>query len=53
MGGRAPPRPAAPVVLCLAHPGGVHPFGMLKWLDPEMERAWDWDSTAYLGLAFD
>jgi len=34
-------------------PGGVHPFGMLKWLDPEMERAWDWDSTAYLGLAFD
>lgn len=34
-------------------PGGSHPFGMLKWLDPELERSWDWDSTAYLGLAFD
>lgn len=34
-------------------PGGTHPFGMLKWLDPELERSWDWSSTAYLGLAFD
>ena len=24
-----------------------------KWLDPELERSWDWSSTAYLGLAFD
>ena len=32
--------------------GGV-PFGMLKWLDPLREAAWDWSSTAYLGLAFD
>ena len=28
-------------------------FGMLKWLDPEQNRTWDWSSTAYLGLAFD
>lgn len=28
-------------------------FGMLKWLDPELSRSWDWSSTAYLGLAFD
>ena len=34
-------------------PRGANPFGMLKWLDPEMERSWDWSSTAYLGLAFD
>ena len=34
-------------------PGGTHPFGMLKWLDPELARSWDWSSTAYLGLAFD
>ena len=34
-------------------PEGTHPFGMLKWLDPELERSWDWSSTAYLGLAFD
>lgn len=34
-------------------PAGNHPFGMLKWLDPEAEKNWDWNSTAYLGLAFD
>lgn len=34
-------------------PGGTHPFGMLKWLTPELEGGWDWSSTAYLGLAFD
>ncbi|MBS6532160.1 MAG: GNAT family N-acetyltransferase [Oscillospiraceae bacterium] len=34
-------------------PGGANPFGMIKWLDPEMERSWNWASTAYLGLAFD
>lgn len=28
-------------------------FGMLKWLDPEAESAWDWDTVGYLGLAFD
>lgn len=28
-------------------------FAMLKWLDPGMAACWDWDSTAYLGLAFD
>lgn len=34
-------------------PGPDIPFGMLKWLDLEMARTWDWSSTAYLGLAFD
>ena len=34
-------------------PKGERPFGMLKWLSPEREAAWDWSSTAYLGLAFD
>ena len=34
-------------------PEGGRPFAMLKWLDPEVEAAWDWSSTAYLGLAFD
>ena len=28
-------------------------FAMLKWLSPELETHWDWDATAYLGLAFD
>ena len=28
-------------------------FAMLKWLDPERQTRWDWNSTAYLGLAFD
>lgn len=32
---------------------GLGQFGMLKWLDPQLEKSWDWDSTAYLGLAFD
>ena len=34
-------------------PEGGQPCAMLKWLDPEVEAAWDWSSTAYLGLAFD
>lgn len=34
-------------------PGEDTPFGMLKWLSPEDEKAWDWSRTAYLGLAFD
>ena len=34
-------------------PDGNRPFGMLKWLCPELEKSWDWSSTAYLGLAFD
>ena len=34
-------------------PEGKFPFGMLKWLDAQMEETWNWDSTAYLGLAFD
>ena len=38
--------------LCRFPEPGV-PFGMLKWLDPEIARTWDWSSTAYLGLAFD
>lgn len=28
-------------------------FAMLKWLDREMERDWNWERTGYLGLAFD
>lgn len=28
-------------------------FAMLKWLDSQLEKNWDWSSTAYLGLAFD
>ena len=32
---------------------GGRKFAMLKWLDPGAEAAWDWSSTAYLGLAFD
>ena len=32
---------------------GLGQFGMLKWLDPELDRSWDWSSSAYLGLAFD
>lgn len=32
---------------------GPEQFAMLKWLDPALERAWDWNATAYLGLAFD
>ena len=30
-----------------------HRFGMLKWLDPEAEKVWNWDTAGYLGLAFD
>ncbi len=28
-------------------------FAMLKWLDPAVEKSWDWDTAGYLGLAFD
>lgn len=34
-------------------PGPGVKFGMLKWLDPALERDWDWDAVGYLGLAFD
>lgn len=34
-------------------PGEGVPFGMLKWLSPDREAAWDWERGAYLGLAFD
>ena len=26
---------------------------MLKWLDKTVEERWNWEHTAYLGLAFD
>lgn len=32
---------------------GGRKFAMLKWLDPDLDAAWDWSTTAYLGLAFD
>lgn len=32
---------------------GTRRFAMLKWLEPQQDSAWDWTSTAYLGLAFD
>ena len=32
---------------------GSTPFGMLKWLDPALEKGWDWSAAGYLGLAFD
>lgn len=28
-------------------------FAMLKWLDPALEKTWDWNTIGYLGLAFD
>ena len=34
-------------------PGAGVKFGMLKWLDPELEKSWNWDTVGYLGLAFD
>jgi len=34
-------------------PGSGTNFGMLKWLDRDMAARWDWNTTAYLGLAFD
>lgn len=34
-------------------PGNGVKFGMLKWLDPALEKGWDWDRLGYLGLAFD
>ncbi len=34
-------------------PGKNIQFGMLKWLDKILENQWNWDTTAYLGLAFD
>lgn len=33
--------------------GGPEKFAMLKWLDPALEKLWDWNTAAYLGLAFD
>ena len=34
-------------------PEGAWQFGMLKWLTDERTAEWDWNSTAYLGFAFD
>lgn len=34
-------------------PGDAVKFGMLKWLDPELESVWNWSRLGYLGLAFD
>lgn len=33
--------------------GNLGKFAMLKWLDPALEKSWDWDTVGYLGLAFD
>ena len=33
--------------------GEPEQFAMLKWLDPAREKTWDWNTTGYLGLAFD
>lgn len=33
--------------------GNLGKFAMLKWLDQELEKTWDWDTVGYLGLAFD
>ena len=33
--------------------GAQRQFGMLQWLYPGLAGRWDWESTAYLGLAFD
>ena len=33
-------------------PGKTVPFGMLKWLDNSHTKAWNWELSAYLGLAF-
>ena len=46
-------QPSAHWCMTYRVPEGSQPFAMLKWLDPEVEAAWDWSSTAYLGLAFD
>ena len=44
------PRPAE---LCTGVNENLGKFGMLKWLDPALEEAWDWNRVGYLGLAFD
>ena len=44
------PRPAE---LCTGANENLGKFGMLKWLDPALEEAWDWNRVGYLGLAFD
>ena len=44
------PRPAE---FCVGVNEKLGRFGMLKWLDPALESAWDWDTVGYLGLAFD
>lgn len=41
-----------PLSYCEKMTGGLQ-FAMLKWLDQEQEKRWDWFSMAYLGLAFD
>lgn len=58
----APPEAQAQILVCLDDlhcsgavrtPGDDVKFGMLKWLDPALEKSWDWDTVGYLGLAFD
>lgn len=39
--------------LCVGVNGNLGKFAMLKWLDPALEKSWDWDTVGYLGLAFD
>jgi hypothetical protein len=34
-------------------PGNEIPFGMLKWLEKSRADGWNWNNSAYLGLAFD
>lgn len=34
-------------------PKGDWQFGMLKWLQPDLEKGWNWDNRAYLGFGFD
>lgn len=34
-------------------PGDAISFGMLKWLYPGLEKRWDWNKRAYMGLGFD
>ncbi len=46
-------RQPRPQELCVGVNQNLGKFGMLKWLDPVLEKAWNWDAVGYLGLAFD
>lgn len=39
--------------LCVGANENLGRFGMLKWLNPALEKSWDWNTAGYLGLAFD